>query len=89
MPGTEKISISIGRDELRGAKVLASRLRVSLSTVITDAVRLRIEEQERREAAVAVLASFPAADRASRDEQDALVKRWSARAPTAKRRRAR
>ncbi len=86
MAGTEKISISIGRDELRGAKVLASRLRVSLSTVITDAVRLRIEEQGRREAGVAVLATFPAADRASRDEQDALLKRWSARA-TAKRRR--
>ena len=35
MAGTEKVSISIGRDELRGAKRLASRLRLSLSMVIT------------------------------------------------------
>ena len=47
MAGTEKVSISIGRDELRGAKRLASRLRLSLSMVITDAVRLRLEEEQR------------------------------------------
>jgi predicted transcriptional regulator len=74
---TEKISISIGRQELRGAKVLASRLHVSLSTLVTDAVRLRIEEQARSEAAKAVLASFAPGDRATPEEQKALLARWS------------
>jgi hypothetical protein len=39
MAATDKISISIGRSELRDAKRVASRLGLSLSTFITDAVR--------------------------------------------------
>jgi len=84
MGATEKISVSIGREELRGAKVLASRLHVSLSTVITDAVRLRIEEQRRREAAKAVLASFAPTDRATPAEKAALLDRWQAKKRPAK-----
>ena len=76
MASTDKISVSIGRDELRQAKRLASRLGLSLSTFITDAVRQRIVEQERREAAQAVLATFSPDERASRDEMRELLARW-------------
>jgi hypothetical protein len=65
MPATEKISVTIGRKELGHAKRLATRLGVSLSGFITDALRERVREQERREAALQVLATFSPEDRAS------------------------
>jgi len=73
---TDKISVSIGRDELRHAKRLASRLGLSLSTFVTDAVRRRIADQERLEAANAVLATFAPEDRASPEEMRELLARW-------------
>jgi hypothetical protein len=81
MAATDKISISIGRSELRDAKRVASRLGLSLSTFITDAVRDRLAEQARREAAAAVLAGFPPEDRATPNEMAELLQRWAA--PTA------
>jgi hypothetical protein len=77
MPATEKISVTIGREELGHAKRLASRLGVSLSGFITDAVRERIQEQARREAALEVLAGFALEDRATPAEARALLERWS------------
>jgi hypothetical protein len=76
MGATEKVSITIGRDELRHAKKLAARLGLSLSTFITDAVRERLAEQERREAAKAVVASFPPEDRATAGEMAEMLLRW-------------
>jgi hypothetical protein len=90
---TAKISVSMGQQELRHARRLASRLGLSLSTFITDAVRERIAEQERREAAEAVLASFPPEDRATPEEMADLLDRWRQPAPlptpAARRRRSR
>jgi hypothetical protein len=77
MGATEKISITIGSDELRHAKRLATRLGLSLSTFISDAVRDRIEEQARREAAREVLATFEPEDRATPQEVEALLVSWS------------
>ena len=76
MPATEKISVTIGRKELGHAKRLASRQGVSLSGFITEAVRERVREQERREAALEVLASFSPEDRATPAEARALLARW-------------
>ena len=76
MATTDKISVSIGHDELRHARKLASRLGLSLSTFISDAVRRRIADQERRDAAQAVLATFPPEDRASPKEMRDLLLRW-------------
>jgi hypothetical protein len=45
----------------------------------TDAESQRLEEQERREAAAALLASFPPEDRATPEEQQALLERWGLR----------
>jgi hypothetical protein len=73
---TDKISVSIGRTELRQAKRLASRLGVSMSMFVTEALRQRILEQQRREAAQAVLGSFDPEDRASPQEMADLVARW-------------
>lgn len=81
MPATEKISVTIGRTELGQAKRVASRLGISLSGFITDAVRERIREQERREAALEVVASFQPEERATPEEARALLERWST-APT-------
>ena len=77
MSGTEKISITIGRGELRDARRLAARLGLSLSTFISAAVRDRLEEQARREAAATVLAGFSPDDRASAAEMAELLERWA------------
>lgn len=78
MAATEKISVTIGRAELGQAKRVASRLGISLSGFITDAVRERIREQERREAGLEVLAGFKPEERATPAEARALLERWSA-----------
>ena len=78
MPSTEKISVTIGRDELRQAKHLASRLGLSLSSFISEAVRLRIEAQARREAGLEVLATFEPEDRATPEEMEAFLASWDA-----------
>jgi hypothetical protein len=81
---TEKISVTLGREELRGAKRLALRLGLSLSTFITDAVRRRLEDHARREAGLEVLATFDSEDRASPAEMKALLELWTkpTRAPS-------
>ena len=86
MAATDKISVTIGRVELAQAKRLADHLGLSLSGFITDAVRERIQEQARREAASEVLATFAPEDRASPDEARTLLERWSSTAllPTRK-----
>jgi len=76
MAATEKISITLGRAELRGAKRLASKLGLSLSTFVNDAVKKRLEAQARKQAGLEVLASFPHEDRATADEMQALLTLW-------------
>jgi hypothetical protein len=76
MNTTEKISITLGRAELQQAKILASRMGLSLSTVITDAVREHVEAKARKAAGVAVLATFAAADRASERKMQQLLREW-------------
>lgn len=77
MNTTEKISITLGRAELQQAKVLASRLGLSLSTVITDAVREHVEAKARKAAGLAVLATFTAADRPSEKKMHQLLQLWN------------
>jgi len=77
MNTTEKISITLGRVELQKAKTLASRLGLSLSTVITDAVREHVEALARKEAGLAVVATFTVADRPSEKKMQQLMQLWS------------
>jgi len=77
MAATEKISVTIGRAELSHAKRLADHLGLSLSGFITDALKERIQEQARREAAQEVLRTFAVDDRASPEEASALLEHWA------------
>lgn len=75
---TEKISVALGRDELQTARAAAKQDGVSLSAFVTGAVRARIEERRRLEAARQVMASFAPEDFPSEDEQRELLAQWSA-----------
>jgi hypothetical protein len=86
MAATEKISVTIGRAELKHAKRLADHLGLSLSGFITDALKGRIQEQARRDAALEVLETFAPGDRASPAEASALLELWAAEPPKTSRR---
>ena len=77
MGTTEKISITIGHAELRSARTQASRLGLSLSVFINGAVRERLAEETRRDAARELLASFAPDERASPEEQTILLASWA------------
>jgi len=88
MPATEKISVTIERNELASAKRLAADLGLSLSSFISDAVRERVREEARREAARKVVANYAFEERASPEEAGALLELWSTPSgPPLKRRR--
>ena len=69
MAVTQKISVAMGRDELRLAKTAAREEGVSLSAYVTHAVRERLEERRRMEAAHEVLATFAPEEHATPEEQ--------------------
>ena len=77
MAVTQKISVAIGRDELRLARVAAEQEGVSLSAYFTRAVRRQLDEQRRMEAARKVLATFAPEDFPTPEEQRALVAVWT------------
>jgi hypothetical protein len=77
MATTEKVSVAIGRDELRLAKDAAEQEGVSLSAFVTGALRARIEERRRMEAARLVLATFDPEDFPTADEQRDLLASWA------------
>ena len=77
MATTEKISVAIGRDELRLAKHAADQEGMSLSAFVTGAIRAQIEERRRLEAARQVLATFEPEDFPTTDEQRELLALWA------------
>jgi uncharacterized protein (DUF1778 family) len=77
MATTEKVSVALGRDELRLARAAAEREGVSLSAFVTGAVRARVEERRRLEAARRVLATFDPEDVPTDDERRELLARWA------------
>lgn len=85
MATTEKISVAMGRDELRLAKTAADEEGLSLSAYVTRAVRERLEERRRMEAAREVLATFAPGDFPTPQEQRDLVALWTRARPTAAR----
>jgi hypothetical protein len=88
MAVTQKISVAMGRDELRLAKTAAEEDGVSLSAYVTRAVRERLEERERLEAAREVLATFGRDELATPAEQSEFLALWSRKSPTKRRARA-
>jgi len=77
MATTEKISVAMGRDELRLAKLAAEQEGVSLSAFVTGAVRARIAERRRFAAARHVIATFEPEDFPTDAEQHALLVSWA------------
>jgi hypothetical protein len=86
MATTEKISVALGRDELRLARDAAEQEGMSLSAFVTGAVRARIEERRRLEAARQVLATFEPEDFPTADEQRELLTLWAQPRTTSPRR---
>lgn len=77
MPATQKISVAMGRDELRLAKTAAQAEGLSLSAYVTRAVRDRLEERRRMEAAREVLATFDADELPTPEEEQRLLELWT------------
>ena len=78
MSATAKISVAMGREELRLAKTAANAEGISLSAYVTRAVRDRLAEQRRLAAARAVMSTFGVGDFPSADEQEEIVALWLA-----------
>jgi hypothetical protein len=81
MAVTQKISVAMGRIELRLAKTAAEDEGVSLSAFVTRAVRERLEEREREEARREILATFLPHEIPSAEEQRALASFWNREGP--------
>jgi hypothetical protein len=81
MAATQKVSVAMGRTELRLAKTAAEDEGVSLSAYVTRAVRDRLEERERQEARREILATFLPHEIPTADEQRALVAFWNREGP--------
>jgi hypothetical protein len=78
MAAKEKVSVALGRDELRLARVAAKQDGVSLSAFVTRAVRARIQELRRQQAARRALATFAPEDIPTVEEQRELLTLWVA-----------
>ena len=78
MATTEKISVAIGRNELRLARTAAKAAGLSLSAFVSGAVRGRIEDLRRLDAARQVLSTFAEDELPTDAEQGALLAGWSA-----------
>ena len=76
MAATQKISVAMGRDELRLAKTAAHEEGVSLSAYVTRAVRERLQERRRMEAAREFLATFAPEELPTAEEQRTLADLW-------------
>jgi hypothetical protein len=69
--------VSVGVDTLERAKLLAKRSGVSLSRLVTEAIELLAEKEERRAIARELVASFPSEARATKAERETLRRQWS------------
>ena len=78
MTVTAKVSVAMGREELRLAKTAATAEGISLSAFVTRAVRDRLAEQRRLAAAREVMATFDVGDVPSLEEQEGIVASWLA-----------
>jgi hypothetical protein len=74
---TQKISVAMGRTELRLAKTAAAEEGISLSAYVTRAVRSTLEERRRIEAAKQLLGAFDPAELPSAEEQRELIAIWT------------
>jgi hypothetical protein len=69
---TQKVSVSLGADELKWVKARAKRLKLSVSASLTDILRRYRQQEARRE----FLASLEPSERASREELEDIRAEW-------------
>jgi hypothetical protein len=81
MAATQKVSVAMGRAELRLAKTAAHEEGVSLSAFVTRAVRDRLAERRRMDAAREFLATFDDDELPSEEEKRRLVELWTRSRP--------
>ncbi len=67
----------MGREELRLAKTAAREAGISLSAFVTEAVRGRLVEKRRKDAALEVLRAFAPEDFPAPDRERELLEQWS------------
>jgi hypothetical protein len=89
MATTEKISVALGREELRLARRAAQQEGLSLSAFVTSAIRARVAEKRRADAAREALASFAPDELPTEEQEHELLAAWSAPRPKVSRRRTR
>jgi hypothetical protein len=77
MAATQKISVAMGRDELRLAKTAAEEEGLSLSAYVTRAVREHLEGRQRLEAAREFLATFAPDELPTPEDERKLLELWS------------
>ncbi len=77
MATTQKISVAMGRDELRLAKTAADEEGMSLSAYVTRAVRDRLAERRRMEAAREFLSTFGDDELPTDEEKRQFVELWT------------
>ena len=73
---TQKVSISLRTEDLRWVKAAAKKSRLSVSSLVNEAVRRLREERERKRAQEILLAQFEPADRASDVEMEEIRDAW-------------
>lgn len=76
MAATQKVSISLDAKELRWVKAHAKRARVSVSSLLSEAVRTYREESARRAAQDEFLADLEPSERATPEEMEEIRAQW-------------
>lgn len=76
MGSSQKVSVSLRDEELRWVKATARRSRLSVSSLVNEALRLLREERERKQAQRAFLAQFQPDERATESEKAAIRAEW-------------
>lgn len=76
MGSSQKVSVSLRDEELRWVKATARRSRLSVSSLVNEALCLLREERERKKAQLAFLAQFEPGERATESEKQAIRAEW-------------
>lgn len=74
---TTKLSVTVNAYDLAEVKTLALSEGVSVSSLVTKAMRDYINEAERRRVAMEILAEYAPGEFPTESEGQALLKKWS------------
>ena len=78
MGATEKVSMSLDAIDLKFIRRVAKRENVSVSALVSQAIRAFRVEEERRQALAKLLSELQPDERVTEEEMDALEEQWRA-----------